>query len=137
MNKRRPSLTTRQRQAIDALLSAPSIRAASQASGIPLRTLHRWLSEEAFRAELDYLQRQAIDLSLTRLANMVGEALTVTRHAMLTPDASPATRLRAAEIILGKLLPLKDMEMEHRLDAIEQIIKDYRLEENNVFTLPN
>src|SRR5688572_18928459 len=110
MNKQK-GLTPRQRQAIQALLISPTIKAAAASAKVSPRTLRRWLKENiTFREELAAHQSAAVGQTLFRLADATGEALTVTRAVMLTPSVGLSTRLRAAEVILGKLLPLKDAQ---------------------------
>jgi hypothetical protein len=132
MSKKRKGLRPSQKRAIQALLFSPNVKSAAANAKVGYRTLTRWLKEDtAFREELSGLQRTAVDQTLMRLAQTSGEALSVTRAVMLSIDTGPATRLHAAEVILGKLLPLKDAQLEDRLDRIEALLSALDKEDGN------
>jgi hypothetical protein len=119
-------LSPRKMRAIDALLSQPSVKAAAEIAHVGYRTLKRWLREDkAFTGELARLEREALEQTLFRLASASGEALSVARLVMLSPGEI-SLRLRAADMILGKLLPLRESELERRLVDVEYLLRDMK-----------
>ncbi len=94
-------LSAAQRRAIEALLSEASIEAAATASGVPRRTLHRWLAEDvAFTAALRAAQDRAIDAAVSRLSGGAGNAADVLVSIANDPDERGATRaLRRATFV--------------------------------------
>ncbi|GIV77436.1 MAG: hypothetical protein KatS3mg050_1830 [Litorilinea sp.] len=114
-------VTPRQRKAIEALLTTGSITEASQAAGVARKTIYAWLKRDEFRAELHEAEAQALQslsLSLVRLgekaARTLGEAMDGERES---------TRVRAADIVLQRLLQLRELvALEERVAALEQAI---------------
>jgi phage terminase small subunit len=114
------TLTNRQRKAIAALMSSRNVAAAAQAAGVGLRTLHRWLDDPAFVAELQAAERQAIDGAIRQLADLSGLAVDTLRSAMNDAGAAHAVKIRAADIALARLIPLKELaDLEQRIAALE------------------
>jgi hypothetical protein len=68
-------LSTSQRKAIAALLTARDISSAADLAGVGRRTLYRWLKQPAFRRELHEAEQAAITAAAGRLAGMQAEAL--------------------------------------------------------------
>ncbi|NCC53773.1 MAG: hypothetical protein EOM20_21565 [Spartobacteria bacterium] len=107
-------LTARQKQAIEALLSSSSITEAAKATGIARRTLHRWLSNEAFSLVLICERRTMLDVALNKLRVHVGEA--VDTLARLLGDQHSGVQLQAAKTILDMA-----MRAAERTDVIQRI----------------
>ncbi len=114
------NLTPTQRRAIAALLAERDTRAAAAAARVGYRTLCRWLTEPAFRAELRACEARAIDGAVLRLAELTAEAVATLRAVMLDPDAAAGNKVQAANIALARLLDLRAAgELEARLAAVE------------------
>ncbi len=117
------TLSAKQRAAIVALMQARDVRAAALACGIPARTLFRWLSMPAFQIELKAAAQRAIDLVTRRLAELAGTAVDVLETEMADIEATPGVRVRAANVVLARLLSLKKLsEFEDRIAALEKSI---------------
>ena len=106
-------------------MSSRNVAAAAKASGLGVRTLHRWLDDPAFVAELKAVEGAAIDQAVRRLAELSGVAIDTLKAAMLDTELLPGARVRAADIVLSRLLSLKELaDLEERITALEQAQKD-------------
>ncbi len=111
-------ISTKQRRAIAALLSTPTIGAAAATAEIGERTLATWLSDPVFRAELTAAEDAAVDEAVRQLVASSGAA--VETMMGLLNDPKPAIRLRAADALLNHLLKLRELRnLESRLAALE------------------
>lgn len=117
-------LTTPQRRAIAALLSARSVSDAARTASVSERSLYRWLSENsAFQSEL---QRQETLLVDATLASLSGElATSASTLADIRDDVmvSESVRLRASVALVDVLLRLQELRaLTARLDRLEGLI---------------
>lgn len=120
-NGNEKTLTPKQRGAIAALLTEPSVSRAAKVTGIGERTLHRWLKEDgAFIAELRTAEATLDAETMRRLATIQAKALDAIEQALDSPDASHSERLRAAEMVLAQRAKLRELnDIEERLSALE------------------
>jgi uncharacterized protein (UPF0147 family) len=114
----------RQRKAIRALLSAPSIVAAAEASGIGESTIRRWISEDStFRNALREAERELWDdarRALSARAAATVEALA----AVAEDDGQPgSTRVQACKVILDQLSKLHADDLTERVEVLEVILR--------------
>ena len=116
------NLTPRQRRAVQALLATGDLDGAAAAAGVSRRTLQRWMHLDAFRQALLDAEGAALrDLSreLVRLARIAVKTL---EDTMQDTEATPGQRIRAADIILARLLQIRELtDIETRLQALEQV----------------
>ena len=114
-------LSAAQRRAIEALLSEASIEAAATASGVPRRTLHRWLAEDVvFTAALRAAQDRAIDAAVSRLAGGAGDAADVLVSIANDPTERGATRVSAARALLDGVLRMVELrDLASRVASLE------------------
>lgn len=113
-------LTPKQRKAVRALLAAPDLTAAAKETGVSRDTLYRWLQEPAFAAALHAAEADAlaaVSRSLVRLA----ERAAATLEGAMADEATPAaTRVRAADAVLGRLLQVRELvTLEERVRELE------------------
>jgi|SRR5579871_500697 len=94
-----PKLPAKQQQALLALLASASVREAAQRAHVSLRTLYRWLAEDArFQASYRSVRRQLMDQALGCLQDSVGksvETLAQIAHTRMAPAASRVAACRA------------------------------------------
>ena len=116
-----PQLTPKQRRAVEALLTTGEVAAAAQAAGVSRDTLYRWLKQPAFLGAVRAAEARALD-DLSRLLVRLGRTAAATlAKAMADPAAPYATRVRAADVALGRLLQLRELAtLEARVVALEQ-----------------
>ena len=90
------TLSTNQRKALKALLSEPTVRDAAQAAGLGERTVHRYLADATFKAELRRRQDQVIAATTAALVGLSGEAVKTLRDILESRRASNAVKARVA-----------------------------------------
>ena len=106
-------LGRKQEEAILALLSQRSIEEAARVAGVGLRTLYRWTKEPQFDAALREARRMAFRQSVARLQQGSSAAVSTLLKTMVDPGTPPATKVRAADSVLGhaaKAIELDDIE---------------------------
>ena len=114
-------LSPKQRKAVEALLTTGEVSAAAQAAGVSKDTLYRWLKQPAFLALVREAEARALD-DLSRLLVRLGRTATATlARAMTEAGTPPATRVRAADAALGRLLQLRELAtLEARVAELER-----------------
>ena len=114
-------LTPRQRTAVAALLTTGEVTAAAQAAGVSRETLHRWLKQPAFLEAVRAAEAEALDELSRSLVGLGREARATLAAAMQDPSAPWATRVRAADASLGRLLQLRELAtLEARVAELER-----------------
>ena len=112
-------LTPRQYKALASLLTEPSIRKASEASGVPERTLYTWLKDPLFDAEYRTMRREATAQASAIVQKYSGNAA-ATLVALMASGNPAAVRLAAASKVYE--YAIKSVELEDlavRLEALE------------------
>ncbi|MDP9354720.1 MAG: hypothetical protein M3R02_05455 [Chloroflexota bacterium] len=114
-------LTPKQRRAVEALLTTGDVTAAAQAAGVARETLHRWQRQPLFVETVRAAEAQALD-ELSRLLVRLGRTAAATlAKAMGEPTVPWATRVRAADATLGRLLQLRELAtLEARISELER-----------------
>ena len=116
-------LTPRQRKAIPALLDADTIAGAAELAGVSERTLHRWLKDGPFTAELHQAQDRAIDAAISKLSGEARAAASTLASIHRDPKVPAAVRVQAARAVLTEILKLREQrELEGRITALEERI---------------
>ena len=108
-------------EAIAALLTLRNTDEAARAIGIDPSTLLRWMKLPEFDAAFREAKRAAFSQAIARLHQMSSAAVTTLGKVMVDPSTPPATKVRAADSILGhtaKAIEIEDIET--RVTALEQ-----------------
>jgi phage terminase small subunit len=114
-------LTTRQRRAIDALLTSRNVTDAAYKAHVSRRTLTGWLALPHFQAELKAASAEVVDATIRRLSDATGTAVDVLTGAMLSVLSAESVKVNAANIVLQRLYDLKTIgDFEQRLAALEE-----------------
>lgn len=113
-------INAKQARAIQSLLSGAGVADAASAAGVGERTLTRWrMEDKEFQAAYQAAQGELLHstaLSLTRLAESATAALTA---ALADTEPTP-TRLRAAMVVLDKVLQYQNaVTLERRMAQLE------------------
>lgn len=112
-------LSPRQLKALEALLVTGDKTKAARAAKITRPTLYKWLQDPVFAAALEEATRQALrefSQALVRLAAKAAQAL----DTALDADQDIGTRLRAADIVTGRLIAVRELiDLEDRISALE------------------
>jgi hypothetical protein len=98
-------------KAIVALLSHRSIEDAAREIGITANTLLRWMREPEFKAACREARRTVFSHAIGRLQDAAGAAATTLLKIMLDTNVPPATRLRAAEVVLEQATKAGEIAM--------------------------
>ena len=104
----------KQEEAIAALLVNRNVEEAARAIGIAATTLFRWLKLPEFDQAYREARRDAFSQSVARLQQASGVAVTTLLKVMVDPKTPPATKVRAADSVLGhsaKAIELEDIEV--------------------------
>jgi hypothetical protein len=113
-------LSVRQRRAVAALLSEPTVAAAAKVAGVSRKTLYRYLAAPTFRAALAERQGDVLRMSAARLAGMLSQALDVV-GLDLGAGVAGDMRLRAAGLVLRHVASLLEYaSLEERVRSLEE-----------------
>jgi hypothetical protein len=114
-------LSPKQRKAVEALLATGEVCAAARAARVSRDTLYRWLKQPAFLEAVREAEAAALD-ELSRSLVGLGRTAVETLAAAMTAKAAPwATRVRAADASLARLLQLRELAtLEARVAELER-----------------
>ena len=93
---------------IAALLSNPTVRAASKACGVSETQIYARLRSPAFKKKYDDARRELLQQSTAYIQGIVSEAIQKMRDVMNDPNASQQVQLNAAEAITRNNLKLTE-----------------------------
>ena len=117
------ALTAKQRKAVEALLATGEVQSAALTVGISRETLHRWLRQPLFLEAVRAAEAQALD-DLSRVLVRLGRTAAGTLAKAMGDAATPvATKVRAADATLGRLLQLRELAtLEARVAELERSV---------------
>lgn len=120
-NRTLSALSPKQRRAVEALLTTGDASAAAQQAGVARDTLYRWMREPRFLEAVRYAEARAVD-DLSRMLVRLGRTAVGTLAKAMGDAATPmATRVRAADATLGRLLQLRELAtLEARVAELER-----------------
>ena len=109
---------------LSALLSSPSVRAASEACGVSERVIYDRLSNAEFKERYDKARKELLQQSAAALQSHLSAAIETMGEIVNDPKANQQTRLNAAEAIIRNSLKLTERtDVIERLDALERLNK--------------
>jgi len=115
------NLTPRKRKAIETLLTSGDVTQAARAAGVSRETLYRWLKAPDFQAALNDSTRQALESLSRTLVTLGDKAADTLRQALEDSTLAPGARVRAADIVLARILQLRELvDIETRLAKLER-----------------
>ncbi len=114
------TLTGRQQQAIAAIVATGDVTVAAQSVGVNRATLYRWMKQPQFVQAVHAAEADAVE-DLSRMLVRLGRTAVATLAKAMSDPATPAaTKVRAADATLSKLLQLRELAMlEQRVSALE------------------
>lgn len=113
-------ITPKQLRVIEALASGENITQASKSTHTARATIQKWLKDPTFTAALNDTQGQALEALTRSLTALAGQAGDVLREVLDDKSAPPAVRLRACDVVLDKLLKVRELvTLEARITALE------------------
>ena len=112
---------SRQRDVVIAkLLTLPTIRAVSEEMSISMSTLHRWLRDPEFQAEMNAARIELTNGITNQLRNAAPRAIETLDAISTNPVAAEASRVSAAGKIIDNYLKTSTLEsIELRLSKLE------------------
>ena len=119
------NLTPRQLKAVEALVTCADVRQAAAVAGVSRDTIYRWMRNEAFKEALNTSTRQAVNRISRQLISLGDKAVDTLQKAMASPEVSITVSIRAADIVLSRLLQIYELaDLEARLGQLERSAKD-------------
>ncbi len=123
--RQKPNITPKQRNALESLLTQPTIRAAAAESGISEATLRRWLNDPVFSAAFTEARERLFEGTLTALQKASGDAVKCLHTIVNDEDAPASVRVNAAGKVLDLALRSREqLYLTERLQKLEQIISE-------------
>lgn len=114
-------LTPKQRRAAQSLLTTADTTQAAAAAGVSRDTIYRWLRLPEFRGELQQATGAVMESLARGLVTLGARALAVLAAALDDPEAPQAVKIRAADIILSRLLELQELVvMQGQIEELER-----------------
>jgi hypothetical protein len=118
-------LSRKQEDAIVALLTAPTIQAAAEATGITYITLWRWMQIPEFKEQYREARLEAVRQAVSRLSQIGSEAVDVLRDIMNDQEAPASSRVTAAKSILeGAFKGIELDDLAARIEALEKTLEE-------------
>lgn len=106
---------------IQALLSCPTVKEASEKTKIPLQTIYNNLRNEEFKKKYNQAKAEALQQTTTYLQGKTAEAVAVVDEIAKDEFISPQIRLTACRTILEFALKYAEQgEILQRITALEE-----------------
>ena len=118
------ALTGTQRDAAAlAIARGQNVKTAAKETGVGLRTLHRWLTEDrAFRQRVDELREELFSQAAGRLSDLANHATDTLVELLGAKDEK--VRLQAARIVFETASNFRQMmQLSARLSALEDHVE--------------
>ena len=123
MNKTSKNLTSKQTRALQMILSGSSVVEAAATAKVSRGTVYNWLTQTEFRQALNDEKQTALERLSLALANLGEKAIRTLDSAMDDADAGASVKIRAADIVINRILTLREtVDIESRLSHLEEII---------------
>jgi hypothetical protein len=94
------NLDPQQEKALLALLSEPTVKRAAEASGVPERTLYRWMDDAEFGRAYRQARRRAFSQAISLCQRYVPVALQTLARITADESAPHSSRVSAASAVL-------------------------------------
>ena len=121
-NRTDRNLTPKQRRAVEALLATGEVTAAARDAGVAKDTMYRWLDQAPFLAAVREAEAGALDELSRLLVRLSRTAVATLAKAMNDPTTPAATRVRAADATLGRLLQVRELAtLDARVAELERL----------------
>ncbi len=109
---------------ISALLSNPTVRAASTACGVSETQIYDRLRNDTFKIRYDKARQELLRQNTAALQGHVSAAIAALAEIVNDREATQQVRLNAAEAIIRNSLKLTEQtDIMTRLDALERLYK--------------
>ncbi|MBX3404599.1 MAG: hypothetical protein KF699_14400, partial [Phycisphaeraceae bacterium] len=120
-----PGLSHKQEQAILALLAEPTVARAAKVAKVGVRTLHRWLREEAFGKAYRLARRESFAQAVSLTQRYAALAVQTLAKVMSDDSAPVASRVAAATSMLKFARDSIELDdLADRVEALERSTKE-------------
>ena len=117
-DSRKAALSPRQTLSLPYIAATASLTAGARAARIHRATLHRWMTDSNFRAELERLRQDAEALARVELQGLVLKSISTL--AELLEDSNPTVRGAAVRSALSNALKIgENRDLRRQLELIE------------------
>ncbi len=114
------NLDPQQEKALLALLSEPTVKKAADASGVPERTIYRWMDETEFGRAYRHARRKAFNQAISATQRYVPLAIQALTKITVDESAPHSARVSAAAAILKFSRDSIELDdMQERIASIE------------------
>ena len=111
---------SRRARALAALMTSGTVKSAAALSGVGERTLHRWLRDPEFAAQLAQVEAELVDAAARRLLSLTDGAIRSLEQLSVGAE-DDGVRLRTAVAILDQAARWREsVSIERRIFALEQ-----------------
>lgn len=108
-------------QAIAALITCPTVDAASKQSGLSMSTLNRWMRDEQFAAELAAARNELLNGAIERLKTAAFSAVGTLMEIAANPASSDMARVSASRTLIELALRCGTIQrLEERIAELER-----------------
>ena len=115
---KKAALTPRQTLALPYIAATASLSAGARAARIHRSTLHQWMTDPHFRAELERMRKDAESLARVELQGLVLKSISTLAELLEDPD--PKVRAAAVRVALSNALKIgENREIRNQLEMIE------------------
>jgi len=110
---------------LNALLIYPTIREASEATGVPETTIYSKLRNSEFKNRYNEAKTQMLQNTVTFLQMRLQDATSTIVDIMNDPETASQVRINAARSVFDYCIRLTEQtEILRRLEALEELQKD-------------
>ena len=121
----RISLTQKQRDFLDAMLTSRTVEEATEKADITRNTAYRYLNNDEWQKEYRQKRNELTDTLTSHLLQLGTQAIETLESNMTDPDATPATKNTTAKTILDYIYSNYDREqIVEELEEIREIIAE-------------
>lgn len=121
------TLTARQTRAIELLLTGKPIKEVADSLNVSRGTVYRWLEQPKFNAVVNHEKSLIVERLSLALANLGQKAVDTLKEALDDPSAGTSVRVRAADIVISRMLVFADqVELSARIANLETYVNERR-----------
>lgn len=121
----RISLTQKQRDFLDAMLTSRTVEEATEKADITRNTAYRYLNNDEWQKEYRQKRNELTDTLTSHLLQLGTQAIETLKENMVDPDATPATKNTTAKTILDYIYSNYDREqIIERLEQLEELLNE-------------
>ena len=121
-------LTLKQQKALEVLIISGNVSEAAEAAGVTRQTIYTWKEEhETFKSSLNQGSTKIVNELSSRLNSLGQLAVTVLQKTLEDPNTPAYARIRAADIVIGRMLQIREItDFERRISELEEKVNEYK-----------